>query len=86
MSKTKLSNEICHQLVNIAKENSSQLGNIFTDSAKTGENTTIHGRYYGDAHFSKDTNCIKNMALADIDQLYHSCLQDRDCRFYFSWQ
>lgn len=56
---SKLSNEIYHQLVNIAKENSSQLWRICTDSTKTGENTIISGIYYGDAYYLIDANCIK---------------------------
>ena len=77
-----LNSEICHQLANIAKENSSQLYSISTDNAWIATNL----RLYGDAYCQDDKKCIKNMTLADIDTLCYSCQAEENCRFYFNWR
>ena len=84
-SSNKLDSEICHQLVKIAKENSSQLEMAYTENAHSPVETSPN-MVYGDAYCNKNTKCLKNLTISDIDTMCHTCIDGAICRFYFLWR
>jgi len=78
--------EICINLVNIAKEHSSNLNYFFSDQGN-GENMTSNNYYYGDKYCSGTKRCINNITLTDVDNTCNSCSKEHSqCRFYFVWK
>ena len=69
---TSLSNEICHQLIKIVKENSSQIWYTLTNSSK----------HYGDVACSENAQCLRDLTISEIEGTCHSCRVGNECRFY----
>ena len=85
---SELSYEICHQLIKIAKENSSQLTSINAQLNKTdgdGLDKALFA-YYGDASCTSDKKCIKNITISDIDSMCHVNEKEKSTVFYFRWE
>ena len=80
----KLGNEICHQVINIAKENSSQLWQIYTDNLST-EGDEKNLVLFGDAYCASDVKCLKNVSISDVETMCHYFKGQRS-RFYILWK
>ena len=82
--------KICINLVNIAKEHSSDLYYFISDqqNAETGSfNTNDRNNYFGDKYCGGANRCINNITLTDMDNICNSCTKEHTvCRFYFVWK
>ena len=87
-------NEICRNLLNVYKANSSELYYVVSDryyqpdeGNSSEENYSKSGYYYGDAYCKEGNNCLRSISLNDIDLLCHQCAEDSThCRFYANWK
>ena len=86
--------EICRNLLNVYKANSSELYYVVSDryyqpdeGDSSEENYSKSGSYYGDAYCKEGNNCLRSISLNDIDLLCHQCAEDStQCRFYATWK
>ena len=86
--------EICRNLLNVYKANSSELYYVFSDrhyqpdeGYSSEENFSQSGSYYGDAYCKEGNNCLRSISLNDIGLLCHQCAEDStQCRFYAIWK
>ena len=86
--------EICRNLLNVYKANSSELYYVVSDrhyqpdeGDSSEENSSKSGYYYGDAYCKEGNNCLHSISLNDIDLLCHQCAEDStQCRFYVTWK
>ena len=78
-----LEKEICKNLINIVKQNSSEIYYINTDQNDVDNEYTVLGKVYGDKYCTD--KCLRDISLNDIDTLCNSC-SSGNCRFYVMWK
>ncbi len=73
---------ICHQLLNIAKENSQNLSKamIYIDKSSSKEITIL-----GDKKCVSGAKCLNKLTLADVENFCYSC-NNQSCYVYTLWR
>ena len=77
--------ELCMAYVNLAKEWRNDISSVSVDSLSSNNGSVvskIYGNLYGDKNCTSDVKCLKDVTVAEIDNLCNNCEQ-RNCRFYF---
>ena len=81
-------NEICRNLLNVYRANSSFIYTINTDNKYQDEETDNSvfenfGYYYGDNYCIGNRKCIRDITISDIDNMCHQCdVNSTQCRIY----
>ena len=79
---TKEGREICHQILNIAKENSQNLSQAMIYINKIAANEL---NIYGDKRCKSDVKCLSNMTINDVEYFCHAC-NNQPCYVYTLWR
>ena len=78
--------EICRTAVYAAKEYKSDLWIIETYKFLNNGALTSHGWIYGDKYcIRKNDKCLRNLSLADVDDMCNSCTE-KDCALFVLWR
>ena len=77
---TKEKTEVCHNIVNIAKENAANIHNLQTrNHLEVSYSTFIR---YGDLSTNTDPEkLLRNMTLEDVEQFCYACTSEKQCAF-----
>ena len=87
LSNDSLGKKICINLVNIAKEHSSDLYYLYSTQINVETNEGIANNRYDGDNYCNGIRCIKNITISDIDNLCNSCTREhRNCRVYLMWK
>ena len=74
--------EICHQILNIAKENRQNLSQAIIYIDKSSSKSIS---LYGDKRCKSGVKCLSNMTLADVENFCYSC-NNQSCYVYTMWR
>lgn len=73
---------ICHQILNIAKENSQNLSRALIYKNRSSANSVS---IYGDRTCKEGERCLSKLTLTDIESFCYAC-DDRPCYVYTLWR
>ena len=77
--------ELCMAYVNLAKEWRNDISSVSVDSLSSNNGSVVsksYGNLYGDKNCTSDVKCLKDVTVAEIDNLCNNC-EEYACRFYF---
>ena len=77
--------ELCMAYVNLAKEWRNDMNFVSVDSLSSSNGSVVsksYGNLYGDKNCTSDVKCLKDVTVAEIDNLCNNC-EEYACRFYF---
>lgn len=78
--------EICHNVVNVAKENRQNLWLLETYKGyNDSDNITVEGMIVGDNYCTPNNKCLRDLTLNDIDALCNVC-DEKTCTLYILWK
>jgi len=81
--------EVCRNLMNIAKEQSSQLYYVQMDKKLPDGSASSHSvmfKSYGQNSCKTSTNCLAKLDQMQMDDYCRLCDETTHCRFYYVWK
>ena len=75
---SKRSSEICHNIINVTKENSANIAYVTARESNNSGYSTI-GTSWGDNYCNSERQCLKNLNISQVEQMCYNCTSDYDC-------